>query len=345
MNTLLLPGSLWPLDAGAEPYAGLPRSPLTQALARGQVDRCEARCWSSALCFELTGQHQDAPFAALMAHSLGLAAAHPDATTWLRADPAHFEVGREDVALATPPDFALSAQEAEALVSTLNAHFEQEGIRLYAASPRQWLLATPHALEVRTIDPWAALHVPARFLHYDGAGARALRKFTTEAQMLLHDHPVNRAREARGEPRVNALWCWASGRLDRSLYVPTAQRLCTHCKQAHALGQWLGVSSSLVTESPPAAASCAERKVGYFPDAMAALLEGDGERWRAQFAAMASVFGGFEGAPVRIILGGQRPTHCVTVSPRPGAWARWRERWFGGEDPGVVLHRIATHGT
>ena len=30
--------------------------------------------------------------------------------------------------------------------------------------------------------------------------------------MLLHAHPVNEAREARGEPPVNSLWLWGAGR-------------------------------------------------------------------------------------------------------------------------------------
>ena len=31
--------------------------------------------------------------------------------------------------------------------------------------------------------------------------------------MLLHSHPVNEARQARGEPAVNSLWLWGGGRM------------------------------------------------------------------------------------------------------------------------------------
>jgi hypothetical protein len=31
--------------------------------------------------------------------------------------------------------------------------------------------------------------------------------------MLLHDHAVNAAREARGEPPINSLWLWGAGRM------------------------------------------------------------------------------------------------------------------------------------
>ena len=38
--------------------------------------------------------------------------------------------------------------------------------------------------------------------------------------MLLHDHPVNEAREQRGEPPINAVWLWGGGRLERPAVRP-----------------------------------------------------------------------------------------------------------------------------
>ena len=38
--------------------------------------------------------------------------------------------------------------------------------------------------------------------------------------MLLHDHPVNEARERRGEPPINAVWLWGGGRLTRTTVRP-----------------------------------------------------------------------------------------------------------------------------
>jgi len=36
-----------------------------------------------------------------------------------------------------------------------------------------------------------------------------------ELQMQLHDHPLNQAREARGELPVNSLWLWAEAQNGR----------------------------------------------------------------------------------------------------------------------------------
>jgi hypothetical protein len=39
------------------------------------------------------------------------------------------------------------------------------------------------------------------------------RHAINEAQMVLHAHPVNQARQAAGQPVVNSLWPWGGGRL------------------------------------------------------------------------------------------------------------------------------------
>src|SRR5205814_619298 len=44
------------------------------------------------------------------------------------------------------------------------------------------------------------------------AGASFSHRILNEAQMVLHAHPVNEAREARGEPPINSVWLWGAGR-------------------------------------------------------------------------------------------------------------------------------------
>jgi len=41
-----------------------------------------------------------------------------------------------------------------------------------------------------------------------------------EAQMLLHEHPVNAGREARGELALNSIWFWGGGVIDASKARP-----------------------------------------------------------------------------------------------------------------------------
>jgi hypothetical protein len=45
-----------------------------------------------------------------------------------------------------------------------------------------------------------------------GEAGKRWHQLLNEAQMLLHEHPVNEARESRGEAMVNSLWLWGVGR-------------------------------------------------------------------------------------------------------------------------------------
>jgi hypothetical protein len=61
-----------------------------------------------------------------------------------------------------------------------------------------------------------------------------------ELQMLLHDHPVNIAREARGEPAINSLWFWGGGKLPGTL-TPQLNALYSDHPLAMGLAQHAGV--------------------------------------------------------------------------------------------------------
>jgi hypothetical protein len=53
----------------------------------------------------------------------------------------------------------------------------------------------------RNVDLWLGSH----------AGARLVRRLQAEAQMLLHRHPLNEAREAEGLLPVNSFWLSGTG--------------------------------------------------------------------------------------------------------------------------------------
>ena len=44
-----------------------------------------------------------------------------------------------------------------------------------------------------------------------GRDGAQIRKLTNELQMLLHEHPVNIRRAARGLAPVNSIWLWGFG--------------------------------------------------------------------------------------------------------------------------------------
>ncbi|MFP5409581.1 MAG: hypothetical protein ACLGG6_01280 [Gammaproteobacteria bacterium] len=182
---------------------------LETLLARGILQDAPAEGLEAALCEALgIARQKDWPIAPL---TLAAEGAAPGEAWWLRADPVHLRVMRDRIVLAGSEALALSREEADALAAAISQHFGAE-LTPQVHHPQRWylryadapdLITTPLAVAIgRDIDPLLPL----------GADAMTFRSRLNELQMLLHDHPVNAAREARGEPAVNSLWLWGGGR-------------------------------------------------------------------------------------------------------------------------------------
>lgn len=210
---LLIPGLIWP-----EAIASLPPLPaLELLLARGRRARTaapDAGAWLFA-AYDVArddAAQRDWPVAAFARLADG---GTPDAACWICADPVHLRLQRDALLLADATLLAITRDEADALVASLNAHFGADGFTLQAPHPDRWYAAlaqepdistTPLALAAgQSVDP----KLPR------GAGAAAWHARMNEVQMLLHAHPVNEAREARGQMPVNSLWFWGAGVLPR----------------------------------------------------------------------------------------------------------------------------------
>jgi len=177
---------------------------LELLLARGRTRAAAARCVEEWLhdAFDLG----EGPFPA-GALTLLAAGGAPGEARWARADPIHLRVMRDHLAVAPADAFELSAGEAETLCAALNGHFA--GMDFTACEPRRWCAKVPEALSIDAGNP----------LDVAGKGVEPPRQAATllnEAQMVLHAHPLNEAREARGEPAVNSVWLWGAGRATRA---------------------------------------------------------------------------------------------------------------------------------
>ena len=157
----------------------------------------------------------DWPVGAILTHAHE---APDDGMYWICADPVHLAVDRDSLVLQPQAQLQLSEAESLAVFSTLEAHFATAGLRLVHVDTGHWCLGArgrPHLVtsdlelvEGRNVDDV----LPS------GQDAPIWQRYITEAQMILHDHPVNAAREARGEPVVNSIWMWGGG------VVPEATR-------------------------------------------------------------------------------------------------------------------------
>ena len=148
--------------------------------------------------------------AALYALGEGLAAG---TDYWLRADPVCLAPTTSRVTLSELPDDALTEAEAQALGATLNAHFAPDEQVLFTPHPQRWYLRLPDAPDLTTSSPADCAGPLQESDLPSGRDGAKWKRAITEAQMLLHEHAVNLAREAEGKAPANAIWPWGGGRL------------------------------------------------------------------------------------------------------------------------------------
>src|SRR6266581_2389926 len=63
--------------------------------------------------------------------------------------------------------------------------------------------------------PLQAAHKPIAEHLPRGPGSGLLQDLMQQSRDVLRDHPVNRAREARGEKPATQVWLWGQGRAPR----------------------------------------------------------------------------------------------------------------------------------
>jgi len=204
--------------------------PALQALlARGVRQPCPAGGVEAALCEALgISPQQDWPLAPITLEADGGVAGD---AYWLRADPVHLRVMRDRIVLADSG--AVSRQEADALAASICQHFGAD-LSPMPLHPQRWYLRYPQAPRLTTTPLSVAVGRDIGPLMPQGDDAKRFRAELNELQMLLHEHPVNQTREARGELPVNSLWLWGGGRLPITCTTPVP--LYTGNAEAKALG-------------------------------------------------------------------------------------------------------------
>lgn len=166
------------------------------------------------------------PWAALHAQADGL---DPGTAPWGLLTPVHWHVGREHITLADPAALALSADESRALFDAVMPLFDDDQGALTWAAPLRWYLAHERLAELpcasidrvigRNVDLW--LRSDPQASGEPLTRMRWVRRLQNEVQMLLHQHPVNEAREARGDLPVNSFWLSGCGRAQPATTVMT----------------------------------------------------------------------------------------------------------------------------
>jgi hypothetical protein len=165
------------------------------------------------------------PLAAHWARADGVAVGE---AAWGLVSPVHWLVGTDQVSLADPQQLQLDEPASRAFFEAVRPLVEDDVAagestwqrpQWFFGHASRWYLsheslaglrsASLDRVAGRNVDPW---------LVHEGATAaetRALRRWRrlqAEVQMLLHAHPLNAEREARGLPVVNSFWLSGCGR-------------------------------------------------------------------------------------------------------------------------------------
>jgi hypothetical protein len=202
-----------------EALADLRLPALETLLVRGRSD------WSAALEPERwlveAFTEEDAPLAAGALTALAEGAPEGEARDvhWLRADPVHLRLHGDAMALVPGAALDIAQGEAEALCEALGAHFEGR-YTFHPVHPERWCARLRSGLQVAEDSALAAAGRDLDAQLAAGPGTRPWHALLNEIQMVLHEHAVNRAREARGAPALNSVWLWGAGPLPAACRGP-----------------------------------------------------------------------------------------------------------------------------
>ncbi|PWG63937.1 phosphoglycerate mutase [Sediminicurvatus halobius] len=319
--TLLAPGLLGPVpDTLRDAVGDLgPLPGLTRLLARARRTR-QAGDDAESLLQAATGGEW-APGGVARAALPGAA----EAPLWYRAAPVHLRADRDRLLLFAGAGLYPAPEAAEALAAAFNGLFAEDGLQLVTADDN-WLLAAERA-PGPDLPPLA--EVAGRYLDAwlpTGESSRPWRRLLNEVQMLFHDHPVNRQREAAGLPAVNGLWFWGGGP------VATQAPALAGYHGSHPVLRGLAALAEVPADPLPdgvAALPADGDRLVLVDDAESALLGGDAGDWL-------SAIGRFETAFAAPLMGEAAGRWgAVDVLPGDGwryrldaasRWRLWRRR-------------------
>lgn len=151
------------------------------------------------------------PVAAWLARQDGVEI-HPGTGTGIGLmTPTHWAVGTDQITLLDPDLLQLGEAESRELLAAVSPLFSSEGWTLHWGAATRWYAqhASLAGLRTASLDRVIGRNVD-RWMPQD-AQARLLRRLQSEVQMLLYQHPVNEAREARGALAVNSFWLSGCG--------------------------------------------------------------------------------------------------------------------------------------
>ncbi len=132
--------------------------------------------------------------------------------SWLRADPAYVRPEMGVVRLLACGELGLTQAEADELLKPLKVLFGDVGFPISAPHPSRWYLMLPKEAKLPEFQPPSAAIGSDIFSQFPSdETAKRWRALLNEAQITLHNHPLNAERIQKGLLPVNSLYFWGGG--------------------------------------------------------------------------------------------------------------------------------------
>ncbi len=215
--TLALPGALLPMEFPAaqrtQLLADSALPALRKLLGRGRsggalhldtpAPGSALECWL-ARCFAIPAG-LNAPYCA------ALDQAPVAAENCWQVQPVHLHIARDHLVLTDPALLQITPAEAAALHASIEPLFAELQWQLHATQAERWYVQPAAPLQLHAATPAAAIGRNIDIYLPSGSDARPWKRLMNEVQMVWHTHPVNAAREARGELTINSVWLHGGG--------------------------------------------------------------------------------------------------------------------------------------
>lgn len=320
--TLVIPGLLWPRPVLRDTVFDL-RLPafewlLGRARRQADADLSPAAWWRERFGLD------DLPAAApLRLIDLGH---NPGEFDWLCADPVHVGLDAQGMRLSDPARLGLEDSEAVALHAALAPLFAEFG-ELQRHDSHVWHLRLTQPSPAFAADLDTLLAHPGAALLPSGEAARPWRRLLNEAQMALHAHPVNQAREAAGRLPINSVALWGGG------HAPSSGRAtCDRLFSADPVIRGLGRNAGVAAASSPAGFVVAEGDTwAHLDDLQAPGRARDALAWRSRLQMLeqnwlAPALDAYRSGSLKALeLVGFGDAGALTLALSPGdRWKFWR---------------------
>ena len=134
---------------------------------------------------------------------------NPAPQAWMT--PCHWQIGMDQVVMANPEHLHLSDEESQQLLEAMQAFLLEDGLHVTWQSALQWHVQGDMLTDLPTVSLDRVIGQNVKHWMPDHPATRPFQRLQSEMQMLLYNHPVNDARQARRQHTVNAFWLHGAG--------------------------------------------------------------------------------------------------------------------------------------